>query len=132
MLPCRTLDHVLHMLGVAELAELKKRIETRQLNIQEIILLEKTFLQTFAKRSSLERVYGQGADAGLMMDLHVPQLRRETLALLRRVHETEPQRFDRATQALNEEETPQHNEVRRLIEQYVNRRHDPPATNTPT
>jgi hypothetical protein len=132
MLPCRTLDHVLHMLGVTELAELKKRIEARQLNIQEIILLEKTFLQTFAKRSSLERVYGQGADAGLMMDLHVPQLRRETLAFLRRVHETEPQRFDRATQALNEEETPQHNEVRRLIEQYVNRRHDPPAANTPT
>ncbi len=131
MLPCRTLDHLLHMLGVGDLAELKKRTEARQLNIQEIVLLEKMFLQTFAKRSSLERVYGQGADAGLMMDLHVPALRRETLTLLRRVHETEPQRFDRATQALDEEETPQRNEVRRLIEQYVNRRHDPPPAHSP-
>ncbi|HPC94262.1 MAG TPA: hypothetical protein PLU87_04910 [Sedimentisphaerales bacterium] len=131
MLPCRTLDHVLHMLGVADLAELKNRIEARQVNIQEIILLEKMFLQTFAKRSSLERVYGRGADAGLMMDLHVPQLRREALALLRRLHETEPQRFDRATQALDEEETPQRNEVRRLIEQYVHRRQGLPDVHPP-
>jgi hypothetical protein len=119
MLPCRTLDHVMYMLGVKRPDELAKRIEGRLLNIQEIIVLEKTFLQTFAKKTSLEQVYGKDADAGLMMDLHVPQLRREALALLRKVHATEPQRLARATGALNEEETPKHNEVRRLIEQYV-------------
>ncbi len=126
MLPCRTLEHLWYMLGVAHRAELDRRIEARLLNVQEIVLLEKAFLQTFAKRGSLERVYGRGADAGLMMDLHVPQLRRETLALLRRLHETEPDRLARATQALNDEETPQHNEVRRLIGQYVDHRREPP------
>ncbi len=119
MLPCRTLDHVMHMLGVENADDLCRRVEDRLLNIQEILLLEKVFLQTFAKKTSLEMVYGHGADAALMMDLHVPQLRRQTLALLRRLHETEPQRLARATEALNDEETPQHNEVRRLIEQYV-------------
>lgn len=126
MLPCRTLEHLWHVLGVAHRTELDRRIEGRLLNVQEIVLLEKAFLQTFAKKSSLERVYGRGADAGLMIDLHVPQLRRETLTLLRRLHETEPDRLARATQALNEEETPEHNEVRRLIEQYVSRRREPP------
>ncbi len=119
MLPCRTFDHVMHMLGVANTDELRQRIEGRLLNIQEIILLEKVFLQTFAKKASLEMVYGHDADAALMMDLHVPQLRRQSLVLLRRLHETEPQRLVRATNALNEEETPTHSEVRRLIEQYV-------------
>lgn len=126
MLPCRTLEHLWHVLGVAHRTELDRRIEGRLLNVQEIVFLEKAFLQTFAKKSSLERVYGRGADAGLMIDLHVPQLRRETLTLLRRLHETEPDRLARATQALNEEETPEHNEVRRLIEQYVSRRREPP------
>lgn len=119
MLPCRTVDHVMHMLGAESPGELQKRIDAKLLNIQEIILIEKMFLQTFARKPSLERIYGRGADAELMMDLHVPQLRREALALLRRLHEREPQRLARATQALNEEETPQHNEVLRLIEQYV-------------
>jgi len=125
MLPCRTWAHVLYMLGVADGDGLQKRVEDRRLSIQEIVILAKAFLQTFAKRHSLEHVYGSGAQAELMMDMHVPQIRRESLALLRRSHETEPDRFDRAAKALNEEETPQHNEVRRLIEHYVNQQHDP-------
>ncbi len=131
MLPCRTLDHLAHLLGVRDMAELRRRVAGRLLNIQEIITLEKAFLQTFAKRGSLERVYGDGADAALMMDLHIPQLRRETLALLRRLHETEPERVDRATQALNDEETPQHNEVRRWIEKYVFHHSNPPGATPP-
>ncbi len=131
MLPCRTLDHLVYMLGVKDVAELRQRIDGRMLNIQEIITLEKAFLQTFAKRASLERIYGDGPDAGLMMDLHVPQLRRETLALLRKLHETEPERVNRATEALNEEETPQHNEVRRWIDKYVCRRSNPPDVTPP-
>jgi len=126
MLPCRTWPHVLHVLGVDGDAGLQQRAENRQLGIQEIIILQKAFLQTFAKRHSLAHVYGAGEDAQLMIDMHIPQIRRESLALLRRSHETEPDRFDRATQALNETETPQHNEARRLIEHYVNQRHDPP------
>jgi hypothetical protein len=126
MLPCRTWPHVLHVLGVATVDELRQRVENRMLTVQEIIILEKAFLQTFVKRHSLEHVYGSGADANLMIDMHVPQIRRESLALLRRVHETEPGRCDRATQALNEAETPQHGEARKLIEHYVNRRRNPP------
>ena len=126
MLPCRTWPHVLYVLGVESADDLQQRVENRMLTIQEIIILEKAFLQTFAKRRSLEHVYGSGADADLMVDMHVPQIRRESLALLRRVHETEPDRFDRATQALNEAETPQHGEARKLIEHYVNRRRYPP------
>ena len=56
--------------------------QDRLLTTQEILILEKAFLQTFAKRESLGRVYGRDKDAGLMMDLHVPQIRREALALL--------------------------------------------------
>ena len=107
---------------------LQQRVENRLLSIQEIIILEKAFLQTFAKRHSLGHVYGRGDEAEMMIDMHVPQIRRESLALLRRSHETAPDRFDRATQALNEAETPQHGEARKLIEHYVNRRHDPPGT----
>jgi len=66
-----------------------------------------------------------------MMDLHIPQLRHETLTLLRRLHEMEPDRLARATQSLNDEETPQHNEVLRLIEHYVHRRREPPEVATP-
>lgn len=131
MLPCRTLEHLWHMLGVADLAELSQRVEARLVNIQEAIVIEKAFLQTFAKRPSLEHVYGRGAEAALMMDLHIPQLRRETLSLLRRLHETEPDRLARATQSLNDEETPQHHEVLRLIEHYVHRRREPPEMAPP-
>ncbi len=127
MLPCRTWPHVLYLLGVESTGDLLQRVESRLLSIQEIIILEKAFLQTFAKRRSLERVYGNGEDADLMIDMHVPQIRRESLALLRRSHETEPNRFDSATQALNEAETAQHDEVRKLIEHYVNRRQSPPG-----
>ena len=61
-----------------------------------------------------------------MINLHTPQIRREALALLRRCHETELKRFDRATQELNDEETPQHHEVTKLIRHYIHHRHDPP------
>ena len=132
MLPCRTWKHVLRMLGVDTAAQVHGRIENRLLTIQEIIVLEKAFLQTFAKRESLQRVYGHDADAGLMMDVHLPEIRREALALLRRLHEMEPKRFARATEELNEEETPQHNEVSRLIEHYVDRRHNPPGIDKET
>jgi hypothetical protein len=126
MLPCRTWDHVLRLLGVEDEGHLQKRVEDKLLVVQEILILEKAFLQTFAKRESLARVYGQNKDAGMMMDLHVPQIRREALALLRRLHENEPEPLDDATQTLNDEETPQNNQVKRLIEHYVHYRHDPP------
>ncbi len=126
MLPCRTWEHILHFLGVKDAAHLRERVEDKLLTTQEILVLEKAFLQTFAKRESLARIYGQGKDAGLMMDLHVPQIRRETLALLRRLQQTEPELLGDATQALNEEETPQNNQVKKLIEHYVHHRHDPP------
>ncbi len=126
MLPCRTWEHILHLLGVKDAAHLHKRVDDKQLTTQEILVLEKAFLQTFAKRESLARIYGQGKDAGLMMDLHVPQIRRETLALLRQLQQTEPEPLGDATQALNEEETPQNSQVKKLIEHYVHHRHDPP------
>jgi hypothetical protein len=119
MLPVRTWEHVLYMLGVEDAAELEGRVGNRLLTIQEIIILEKAFLQTFAKRSVLERVYGHGDDAGLLIDMHVPQIRRESLAVLRQSRRTESKRLDRATEELNEEETPTHNEVRRLMEHHL-------------
>ena len=127
MLPCRTWEHILHMLGVDSGTQLHQRVEGRLLTIQEIIVLEKAFLQTFAKSQSLARVYGQDQSAGFMMNLHVPQIRRETLALLRALHAAEPARLDEATEALNEEETPQYGEVKKLIQHYVHHRHDPPS-----
>jgi len=126
MLPCRTWPHVVYMLGVKSGPVLLQRVEDRMLTIQEIIILQKAFLQTFAKKGSLAHIYGLGEEAELMMNLHVPQIRRETLVLLRRCHETEPNRFDRATQELNEEETPQHDEVTKFIRHYIHDRHDPP------
>ncbi len=125
MLPCRTWPHVLYMLGVKSGKTLQRRVEDRMLTVQEIIIVQKAFLQTLAKKDSLRHVYGQGEGAELMMNLHVPQIRREALALLRRCHETEPNLLDRATQALNEEETPQHSEVAKLIQHYIHQRHDP-------
>lgn len=127
MLPCRTWQHVLHMLGVDSATALARRIEERLLTIQEIVVIQKAFLQTFAKRTSLQHVYGKDQGADLMIDMHTPQIRRESLGLLRRLHETEPSRFDRATNALNEEETPQHNQVTRLMEHYIHHRHQPPG-----
>lgn len=126
MLPCRTWEHVLHLLGVRSGDQLQRRVEDGFLSTQEIVILEKAFLQTFAKRESLGHIYGRGKDAGLLMDLHVPQIRRETLATLRKLRQTEPEPLDDATQALNDEETPQNSQVKRLIEHYVHHRHDPP------
>ncbi len=126
MLPCRTWEHILRMLGVESGTQLDKRVEDRLLTTQEILILEKAFLQTFAKRESLGRLYGQDKDAGLMMDLHVPQIRREALALLRKLRQAEPEPLEDATQALNDEETPQNSQVKRLIEHYVHHKHDPP------
>jgi len=126
MLPCRAWSHVLYMLGVDGAGQLHKRVDDRLLTIQEILILEKAFLQTFAKRESLQRVYGRGEEASLMMDMHLPEIRRETLLLLRKCHQAQPSHLDRATEALNEEETPQNNQVRKLIEHYVHQRHDPP------
>jgi hypothetical protein len=126
MLPCRTWEHLLRMLGVESGTQLDKRVQDRLLTTQEILILEKAFLQTLAKRESLGRIYGRDKDAGLMMDLHVPQIRREALALLRKLRETEPEPLEDATQALNEEETPQNSQVKRLIEHYVHHKHDPP------
>lgn len=127
MLPCRTWPHVLYLLGVKSGATLAARIEGCLLTIQEIVILQKMFLQTFAKKASLAHVYGAGDEADLMLNLHVPQVRRETLTVLRRCHETEPTLFARATQELDEEETRQHHEVGRLIRHYIEDRHNPPA-----
>ncbi len=127
MLPCRTWPHVLYMLGVAKGIVLQKRVEEGWLTIQEMVVLQKAFLQTFAKKPSLEHVYGHGAAAELMMNLHIPQIRRESLGLLRRLATSEPVLFGRAAQALNREETPQHNEVVKLVEHYVCHQHDPPG-----
>jgi hypothetical protein len=126
MLPCRAWGHVLHMLGADDTDQLRKRAEDRLLTIQEILLLEKVFLQTFARRESLRRIYGQGDEAELLMDMHLPEIRREALSLLRALHRTHRSYLDRATEALNEEETPQNDQVRKLIEHYVHRGHEPP------
>jgi hypothetical protein len=127
MLPCRTWGHVLHVLGVESGSRVRERADDRLLAVQEIIILEKAFLQTFARRESLARLYGHGESAALMMDVHLPEIRRETLMLLRRLHRTELARLGDATAALNEEETPRNSQVKRLIEHYVYRRHDPPG-----
>lgn len=127
MLPCRTWGHMLRLLGVENTGQLRERIENRYLVVQEIVLLEKAFLQTFAKRESLLRIYGPGEAARLMVDLHIPQIRRETLLLLRALHDADPRRLNDATQVLDGEETPQNHQVRRLIEHYVHHRHDPPG-----
>jgi len=126
MLPCRTWEHMLRLLGVESGDQLQKRVENRLLTTQEIVVLEKAFLQTCAKREALAYVYGRDKDAGLMMDLHVPQIRRQTLALLRQLRQAEPGPLDDATQTLNDEETPQNNQVKRLVEHYVYHPHDPP------
>jgi hypothetical protein len=118
MLPCRTWGHVLYMLGVENTTQLRKRIDDRLVAAQEIIILEKAFLQTLAKRESLVRIYGQGQRAGLMVDEHVPEIRREALALIQRLHQTEPDRLAAATETLNDEETPQNGLVKKLIEHY--------------
>lgn len=130
MLPCRTWDHVLYMLGVENTDQLHKRVEMKLLTGQEIIILEKAFLQTFAKRESLQRLYGPDRNAGVMMDLHVPQIRSEALALLRQTHQTEGEDFDDATEFLDEEETPQRHEVAHLIKHFIHHGHLPPGTSS--
>jgi hypothetical protein len=127
MLPCRTWDHVLHILGVEGGEQLHARARDKLLTIQEIIVLEKAFLQTFARRESLSYVYGQDAAAELMMDEHLPEIKREALLLLRQAHRSQRARMDRATESLNEEETPRDGRVKKLIEHYVHHEHDPPG-----
>jgi hypothetical protein len=127
MLPFRTWDHVLHMLGAEGSEQLHARARDKLLSIQEIIVLEKAFLQTFAKRESLGHIYGQDAAAALMMDEHLPEIRREALGLLRQAHRTQRAQLDRATEALNDEETPETGRVKKLIEHYVHRGHEPPG-----
>jgi len=127
MLPCRSWEHVLYVLGVRTGDQLLERVENGLLSVQEIAILEKAFLQTFAKQGSLQRVYGSGPGAAVMIDLHIPQIRQEALVLLRRLHQTELEHLDKATESLNHEETPQHNEVKRLIQHYVHNRHQPPG-----
>jgi len=126
MLPCRTWDHVLYVLGVKSTDQLLQRVDNKRLTVQEIALVEKAFLQTFAKGKALQHVYGSGQSARVMIDLHIPQIRQEALAVLRRLHQSERAYLDKATASLNQEETPQHNEVKRLILHYVYHRHDPP------
>ncbi len=128
MLPCRTWAHVLHMLGVENNPQLRQRVEDRLLTIQELLVLEKAFLQTCARRESLKHVYGHGEGVELMIDVHIPEIRREALTLLRESHQKEPQRLDSATETLNEEETPLNSGVKRLIEHYVHHTYDPPDT----
>ena len=130
MLPCRAWDHVLYMLGAETAEQLHARVAEKRFVIQEIIILEKAFLQTFAKRESLGYVYGHGPDADLMIDMHVPEIRRESLRLLRKLHKMEPKSLDEATDALNEEETRERNEVRKLIRHYVHHRHPLPIRET--
>jgi len=120
MLPCRTWPHVLHLLGVADTAQLHRRVADRLLTTQEIVILEKVFLQTFARRESLVRIYKRPEqEAGLMIDVHIPEIRREALALLRQLHQTEPGPLDTATDALNEEETPRNGQVKKIVEHYM-------------
>ncbi len=128
MLPCRTWAHILHMLGVENSPQLHQRVDDRLLTIQELLVLEKAFLQTLAKRESLKHVYGHGEGVELMIDVHVPEIRRESLSLLRQSHQTEPKRLDSATETLNEEETPLNSGVKRLIEHCVHHGHNPPDT----
>jgi len=125
MLPCETWDQILYMLGVENTDQLHKRVDKKLLCGQEIIILEKSFLQTFAKREALQHLYGHDTNAGVMMDLHVPQIQSETLALLRQTHQTEGQDLDQATEFLDEEETPQRHEVVRLIKHFVHHGHLP-------
>jgi len=126
MLPCRTWTHVLHMLGVENGPQLRQRVDDRLLTIQELLVLEKAFLQTFAKRESLKHVYGNGEGVDLMIDVHIPEIRRESLSLLHQSHQMEPKRLDSATETLNEEETPLNSGVKRLIEHYVHHGPNPP------
>jgi len=64
------------------------------------------------------RLYGQGQQAGLMVDEHIPEIRRQALALIQRLHRTEPARLASATDTLNEEETPRNGLVKKVIEQF--------------
>ncbi|NQV33965.1 MAG: hypothetical protein HQ515_14825 [Phycisphaeraceae bacterium] len=125
MLPCKTWDQILYMLGVKSTDQLHKRVEKQLLTGPEIIILEKAFLQTFAKREALQQLYGHESKAGVLIDLHVPEIQKETLSVLRQTHETEAQDLDQATEFLDEKETPQRHEVARLIKHFVHHSHLP-------
>ena len=125
MLPCKTWDQILYMLGVKSTDQLHERVEKKLLTGQEIIILEKAFLQTFAKREVLQQLYGHDANASVMIDLNASEIQKETLALLRQTHQTEAQDLDQATEFLDEKETPQRHEVARLIEHFVHHSHLP-------
>lgn len=125
MLPCKTWDQILYMLGVESTEQLHTRVEKQLLTGHEIIILEKAFLQTFAKREALEQLYGHDAKAGVLIDLHVPEIQKETLSVLRQTHQTEAQDLDQATEFLDENETPQRHEVARLIKHFVHHSHLP-------
>ncbi len=125
MLPCLTWDQILYMLGVEDTDQLHKRVAHKLLTGQEIIILEKAFLQTFAKRPALQQLYGHDTKGGVLMDIHVPQIQNETLSLLRQTHETEEQDLDLATERLDDKETPQRHEVARLIKHFVHHGHLP-------
>lgn len=126
MIPCRTWDQILYLLGAKDGSQLQERVEEGRLTLEEIVVLEKAFLQTFAKLDSLGSIYGHGEGARVMLELHTPQIRSETLVLLRRCYHSEHARLDRTTETLDSEETPQRHEVARLIQHYVIQRHDPP------
>ena len=115
------------MLGTKTGDQLRERIDNKLLTVQEIAILEKAFLQTFAKQESLQRIYGSGQSARVMIDLHIPQIRQEALLCLRSLYQTETAQLDKATEGLNQEETPQQNEVKRLIQHYVHKGRTPPG-----
>jgi hypothetical protein len=60
-----------------------------------------------------------------MIEMHVPEIRREALAVLRQCHQAERKHLDQATDTLNEEETPQNGRIGKLIEHYVHHGHNP-------
>lgn len=127
MLPCKTWDHILYMLGVKDVTQLQARIEKKLLTGPEIVILEKAFLQTFAKPKALLRVYGQDSNARVLMDIHLPQIRSESLGVLRRIQKNGGVALEQATKRLDKEETPKGHEVARLIKHFVYNGHPVPG-----
>ena len=125
MLPCRTWDHLLYMLGVTSTDQLQGRAQNKLLTQQEIMILAKAFLQTFAKRPMLGHIYGNTKEAGLLIDLHIPQIKRNTLLVLRSIHQAEAKPFAQAIRALDKQETPANHEVIKLVRHYVQNGHTP-------
>ncbi len=125
MLPCRTWEHMLYMLGVTTTDQLQGRVQNKLLTQQEIMILAKAFLQTFAKRPMLARIYGSTKEAGLVIDLHIPQIKRNTLLMLRSIHQADTKPFAQAIRALDKQETPANHEVIKLVRHYVQDGHTP-------